>query len=158
MIEGTLHIDGTLASLKAVEARFRENARFAVLNTAKTMMGRIVEKTLAPAPPPPVKYYVRTHRLVSGWQPAASFVGISTPGITGSAKGSNEGKVELIVGEQEIVFRATNEVPYASAVEIAGTWATPFDSRRPGYFIVLRSTNETREDFTQNLQYAWGST
>lgn len=153
MLTGELHIVDTLKSLGAFQAKLYVRLEESVRNTAQSLMQRVIAYTVAPAPPPPVKYYVRTNRLVGGWEPAANFVGLGVPGSTGYY--GREGEVEFGLFGTDIIFRATNHVPYASAVELSGTWETPFPSRRPGYGMVLRSSQETEEDFSRNLQIAW---
>lgn len=156
MITGTLNIDNTVASLEAINGRIEERATVAVLATAKLLVERIIAYTVAPAPPPPVRYYARTGRFASGWNPAARLLGLSGPSASSQAAGSDEGSGKLITSADRVIFRAINNVPYAAAVEESGTWATPYPSRRKvppyrGYAIVARASQETAPDFIKNV-------
>lgn len=154
MITGKLNIDKSLLSLRRVESNFRKNGTNAVLFTARALMERVVERTLAPAPPPPVKYYVRTHRLVSGWGPGANFVGVPVPSVTEDAVASQEGLVSFTDNPLEVAFQAANLVPYAREVEEEGTLA-PRGKRRPGYYFLRNAQRDTVDDLQRNVRYAW---
>lgn len=157
MITGNVNIDKAIRSLQQIEVRFVRNMESAVAHTSAALMRRIVQRTEAPAPPPPVQYYQRTKRLVSGWAPAGEFVGVTVPGPTPEAEAGYEGTVEWISDEKRITFRAANHVPYVADVEFTGTWATPWPSRRPGYFIVHNAVEDTVNDFVENLKIGWNS-
>ncbi len=114
----TLNADKLIAALEQKAAKFLPAMEIAVKNTAKVMMGRLLERTPNPENQP-VQVYQRTGRLRDGWGPAASAVG-----IYGNAGG--EGTFLMVSTPSYISFRAVNEVPYAPYVEFApGPWSLP---------------------------------
>lgn len=157
MITGSVNIDKSLASLKTVEAQFRANGRNAVIKTARAYVGRIIDNTKSSAPPPPVKYYVRTNRLIGGWLPAANYLGLSVPGFTGKIKDKRPDTasyVEVTDNSDVILFRATNGVRYVRPVEEIGTWG-PGRVFRGGYWNVLKARQATQAEFEENVVAAW---
>ena len=160
MLQISFDTSKTLASLTRLETAFLPAMQRAVLNTARLLVGRVVERTLAP-PVPPAKVYERTGRLVSGWKPAGDFLGVSVPSATGRAAGSNEGSYRWQPGPGEIVFTAVNLVPYAAYVEFTGTWIKPPPGqvRRAPYRMVQDSLIETEQkgDLPREVAEAWKS-
>ena len=162
MIRANVDITKTLTSLENQRQKFGRQAAAAVRRTAKSLVRRIVEKTNEDAPGPPVLYYTRTGKLMGGWSPAASFLGVTTPNATGG-----DGQFTFIETDSLIEFRAINNVRYASAVDIAGPWTTPRGplpgNRRVragharGYQIVAEASAETKDDLAENIRLAWSA-
>lgn len=125
----TLNISNTIASIQRLETALPGAMLRAVENTAKIFLERIIDKTPAP-PTPPGQVYIRTGRLVGGWA---------------------NGFQRKVVSQTEISLVATNPVPYAFFVEVAGPGFPP----RGGVFMVTRSSFETLPDFQQEIQAAW---
>lgn len=158
MLEVTVHEEALVKSLKILQEEFQRTCANAVVETASELMSNIVFKTLGPAPPPPVRFYKRTYRLVHGWGPAARLLGIYMPPLSPVAlTSSDEGTAYLLENEQGAFFKAENRVPYAWEVEFVGTWKDAELNFRAPYNIVGSSEQEMAkpEKFPKNVRDAW---
>lgn len=162
MLQFKLNISKTVASIKQFGSALPGRMRPAVRNTSRLFLERIIDKT--PAPPTPTgQVYTRTGRLREGWQGAANELGMGVPSIfmpppRANYYGSPPRGQDLsgagfreIVTRDEVSFLMRNNVPYAFFVEVAGPGFPP----RGGVFMVTRSSFETGQDFTKEIQDAW---
>lgn len=180
-ISVTIDVSKTIASLSRFQEQWRKSSEAAVKRTARSMMQRIVTKTLAPIDnSQAARPYIRTWRMLNGWKPAAGAVnaarGIRSLRITRSTRkdksgplaaldrttaplrggGGNEGRFYFTQTPDSTSFEAVNDIPYALFVEDAGTWINPRENtRRPPYKIVANSVNETVPDFEKNIIAEW---
>lgn len=158
MLTVKVNADGLIRSLTNLQQEFVRTSTNAVVQAASELTSNIVFKTLSPPPiGPPAKYYVRTHRLVHGWGPAARLFEIYMPPLSPFAlTESDEGSAHLVENENGSYFRAENRVPYAVEVEYEGTWG-PGRKMRGGYDIVGSSEREMKGEgkFPQYVSEAW---
>ena len=158
MLTVKVNADGLIRSLANLQKDFAVTSAQAVFQTAEEATREIIFKTLSPPPiGPPAKYYLRTHRLVHGWGPAAEQFNVYIPPLSPAALVSNdEGSMSYIENENGTYFRAENRVPYAVEVENEGTWG-PGRKMRGGYDIVGSTMREMRNEnkFPKYVSEAW---
>ena len=142
MITFSLHVDNFANGIQQFRQKFFDVSQRAVMNTSRTFLTKVIDKT--PKPPTPAgQVYVRTGRLAGGWGPAALFLG----GIGGSSFAVGEGDFVWSANEDMIRFVAINEVPYAYFVEVIGPWLLPPNAAggptwRGGEYMVTNSVAE----------------
>lgn len=134
-----------LRGLATFEGRFHQAMEKAVLDSARIGVSRIIQESDKEAPPPPVRFYVRTDELVSGWKPAADRLGIAAKSAKPTAENPNSGYGRFNSSPEVKEFIAGNTSEHAFWVEYAGTWKTPFPERRqyPGGY--QRATNVMKD-------------
>ena len=145
-------------SLRRFAEEFHKAAGRAVISAAREGVSLIVQRTGEP-PIPRAKVYQRTNRLISGWAPAGNFLGVLVPPVRSKAEGSNEGSYSFSQADGETRFVATNDVPYALAVELTGTWIIPppRQQRRAPYLTVANSIKEmeSKGSFERHIGNEW---
>lgn len=143
MFSVELHAGDFLDSLHRFAGEFHRAMGRAVISAAREGVALIVQRTGEP-PIPRARRYVRTNRLISGWEPAGNFLGVGVPPARPTAKASREGTHLFEPEGDEIRFVAINTVPYALAVELTGTWLVPppNQQRRVPYLTVANSIKE----------------
>jgi hypothetical protein len=155
MIDVTFNTEAFDQEVENFLHRFEQASHRSLRAAAQAMVEKIVEKTEGPPPPPlPIKYYKRTNRMVSGWDPAARYLGIEGVPAPIGVKG-REGQYIETQTASESSFIAINNTPYVGFVELTGTWKTPWPSRRDPYLIVFSTQKELQEQFPEFLFREW---
>ena len=155
MLGVSLDATALIAGLQGKKQIFSVAMQEAVKETSRIAMVRILDRIPRP-PSPPGQVYERTGRLVAGYGPAASFLGIG-------AVPSGEGSYIWHVGEDKISFTLINEVDYALGVEWVGPWSVPPNApggpqhygEDHGRHAVLFSFLETEGEFAAQVASAW---
>lgn len=162
MVEFTFNVNDTIRSLEKFSENWQKNARVATKKTFGLLVKGIVKETLKYRDPEPL-YYIRTLRLVNGWQKASTAVDVDIPGPRPHAQiDSNDSEMSVLENENEITFTATNNVPYALAVEDTGTIIAKEQGggRRPPYKNVFTPTETLRQNQALEILVAraWNET
>jgi len=148
MLSIHINADRFLRGLTTFESQFHVAMERAVLDSARIGVSRIIQASDKPAPPPPVKYYIRTDELVSGWKPAAERLGIAAKSAKPTALNPNSGYGYLNTNPDVKEFIAGNTSAHAYFVEFYGTWKTPYPTRRPSYLRASITMQSLREKDT----------
>lgn len=145
MLKVDTKFDRFYRGLETFRSRFHPAMEKAVLDSARIGVSRIIAEFDKEAPPPTVKYYIRTDELVSGWKPAAERLGIAAKSAKPTAQNPESGYGFLNSSPDMKEFLAGNTSAHAYFVEFYGTWKTPYPSRRPSYLRASITMQTLRE-------------